>query len=195
MIKLVVRRLRCHDSAKVSFPSPEKMQQFASMVNNREPAISDVIGFMDGVSFKSECTSERITQNAFYCGYDCDTTVNNVFAYGPDGLNYPGSWADSSLTARFLPHIKRGLVTSKYVLTRDFQGVGQLTMFGLDPSMIALHEDFIPMCVIICCVSVMCTHHFARPVSGVCVECRVLFLVARNDYQVIISTEDLYWNP
>jgi hypothetical protein len=25
MIKLVVRRLRCHDSAKVSFPSPEKM--------------------------------------------------------------------------------------------------------------------------------------------------------------------------
>ena len=29
------------------------MQQFALMVNNREPAISDVIGFMDGVSFKS----------------------------------------------------------------------------------------------------------------------------------------------
>ena len=89
------------------------MQQFALMVNNRELGTSDVIGFMDGVSFKSECTSEHITQNAFYCGYDCDTTVNNVFAYGPDGtvffcaLNYPGSWADSSLTAWFLPRIKK----------------------------------------------------------------------------------------
>ena len=73
------------------------MQQFALMVNNREPAISDVLGFMDGVSFKSECSSECITQNASYCGYDCDTTVNNVFAYGPDGKaffcaqNFPGS--------------------------------------------------------------------------------------------------------
>jgi hypothetical protein len=81
------------------------------MVNHWEPAISDVIGFMDGVSFTPECTSERVTQNAFYCGYDCDTTVNNVFAYFPDGkvffctLNYPGSWGDSSLTAGFLPHI------------------------------------------------------------------------------------------
>jgi hypothetical protein len=84
MIKLAVGRLHCHNSAKVSFPSPEKMQQFILMVNHWEPAISDVIGFMDGVSFTQECTSECVTQNAFYCGYDCDTTVNNVFAYFPD---------------------------------------------------------------------------------------------------------------
>jgi hypothetical protein len=30
------------------------------MVNGCEPTISDVIGFMDGVSFTSECTSERV---------------------------------------------------------------------------------------------------------------------------------------
>jgi hypothetical protein len=41
----------------------------------------------------------------FYCGYDSDTMVNNVFAYGPDGkvffaaVNFPGSWADRALTA------------------------------------------------------------------------------------------------
>jgi hypothetical protein len=40
---------------------------------------------MDGVSFLMECTSKRVQQNAFYCGYNCDTMVNNVFAYGPDG--------------------------------------------------------------------------------------------------------------
>ena len=85
MIKLAVRRQHCHDSVKVSFPFPENKRQFTLMVTHWEPAISDVIGFMDGVSFTSESTSERITRNAFYCGYDCHTTVNNVFVYGPDG--------------------------------------------------------------------------------------------------------------
>ena len=55
------------------------------MINCQEPSICDVIVLMDGVSFKSECTSERVIQNAFYDGNECDTAVNNVFAYGPDG--------------------------------------------------------------------------------------------------------------
>ena len=64
-----------------------------------------MFGFMDGVSFASECNSENLTQNVFYSGYECDTMVNNIFGYGPDGkvffcaLNYAGSWADGTLTA------------------------------------------------------------------------------------------------
>ena len=61
------------------------MQMFASIINNREHSIDDVIGFMDGVSLATECTSEATMQNAFYSGYECDTVINNVFAYGPDG--------------------------------------------------------------------------------------------------------------
>ena len=73
------------------------MQLLSKMVNNREPPVQDVIGFMDGVSFSTECTDECVAQNSFYCGYKCDTTINNVFAYGQDGkvffcaLNFPGS--------------------------------------------------------------------------------------------------------
>ena len=65
---------------------------------------------MDGVSFLSECTDERIEQNAFYRGYNCDTTVNNVFAFGPDGkvffavINFPGSWVDDALIAPIFAH-------------------------------------------------------------------------------------------
>ena len=84
MIHLAVKCLHNDLRAKVHFPSPDNMQQFAMMINCHEPTIQDVIGFMDGVSFTSECTSEQITQNAFYCRYECDTTVNNVVAYGPD---------------------------------------------------------------------------------------------------------------
>ena len=111
MLKLVLRKLHHLPIAKVQFPDEEKMQQFAQLACTCEPSVQDVIDFMDGVSFTSECTSEKIQQNAFYCGYDCDTVVNNVFAYGPDGkvffcaLNYPGSWADGTLTVHFLPHI------------------------------------------------------------------------------------------
>jgi hypothetical protein len=59
--------------------------------------VDDIIGFIDGVSFSAECTDDRVEQNAMYCGYHCDTMVNNVFAHGPDGkvffaaIYFPGS--------------------------------------------------------------------------------------------------------
>ena len=85
MLRLVICRLSNHPIAQDRFPDPQKMQQFAEMVQRRAPIVSDVIGFIDGVSIPSECTDERVEQNVFYCGYDCDMMVYNVFAYGPDG--------------------------------------------------------------------------------------------------------------
>ncbi len=81
----MVRLLWNHPIAQIKFPNEAKMRVLADMVQLQEPAVDDMIGFMDGVLFPAECTDERIKQNAFYCGYDCDTTVNNVFAHGPDG--------------------------------------------------------------------------------------------------------------
>ena len=85
ILRLAVKRLRHHPLARVKFPNEEEMQQYADMIRHREPSVTDVIGFMDGVSFTTECTDERVEQNAYYCGYDCDTMVNNVFIFGPDG--------------------------------------------------------------------------------------------------------------
>jgi hypothetical protein len=65
MLKLVVTQLRYHPLARIKFPSLEIMELLASMVNNREPSIDDVIGYIDGVSLKTECTSEFLSQNAF----------------------------------------------------------------------------------------------------------------------------------
>ena len=55
------------------------------MVDNCEPSVQDVIGFMDGVSFSTESTDEYVAQNSSYCSYECDTKINNVVAKGPDG--------------------------------------------------------------------------------------------------------------
>jgi hypothetical protein len=41
--------LHGHPIAWVEFPNEDKMQQFDQLVNAREPAVTDVIGFMDGV--------------------------------------------------------------------------------------------------------------------------------------------------
>ena len=52
--------------------------------------------------------------------------VNNFHAYGPDGkvffcaLNFPGSWADASVTARFLPFIKERIGSYKIVVDQGF---------------------------------------------------------------------------
>ena len=85
MLIKIVWELRDNPFAKVKFPNREKMREYAAMVQVREPLVNDIIGFMDGISFPAECMDDHIMQNAMYCGYDCDTMVNNVFVYGLGG--------------------------------------------------------------------------------------------------------------
>ena len=139
ILRLTVKRLRHHPLARVKFPNEEEMQQYADMIRHREPSVTDVIGFMDGVSFTTECTDERVEQNAYYCGYDCDTMVNNVFIFGPDGkiffcaINYPGSWADGTLTARFFAHIKQRIGRHKICVDQGFPRSGEASGILVGP--------------------------------------------------------------
>ena len=50
------------------------MEEFAAIINACEPLVDDVIGFMDGISLSTECTSEELEQNSMYDGYTCNTT-------------------------------------------------------------------------------------------------------------------------
>jgi hypothetical protein len=85
MLKKVVRLLRGDPFARVEYPNGEKLREYPDMVRIRDPVVDDITGFMDGVSFPAECTKDHVKQNAMYCGNDCNTMVNNVFAYGPNG--------------------------------------------------------------------------------------------------------------
>jgi hypothetical protein len=130
MLEQVVRLLQDHPFAWVKFSNEEKMRQFADMMQLQEPTVNDIIGFMDNILFAVECTDKHIKKNAFYCGYDCDATVNNVFAYGPDGkvffcaINFPRSWADGSLTACFLHQIKSRVALYKICIDQGFPRSG-----------------------------------------------------------------------
>ena len=85
MLQIVIKQLKKHPEAEIRWPNERKMARFSTMIFRREPRVSRVIGFMDGLSLKTECSSDHLIQNAHYNGYQGDTAVNNVFVFGPDG--------------------------------------------------------------------------------------------------------------
>ncbi len=125
-----------------------------------------------------------------YCRYDCDTMVNNVFAYGPDGkvffaaINFPGRWADSSLTACFFSHLKSKIGSFKIcvdqALPRSGDAYGTLVGPVTKRAMRHLHHD---ICDYLLWISNFYMF-FARPVSGECMDFRVRSLVARSIFPV-----------
>ncbi len=130
MLRLVVKKLKNHTLAKVRFPDADKMALFAQLIQAREPLVDDVIGFLDGLSLASECSSELIKQNTIYNGYHSDTMVNNIFVYGPDGkeflctINFPGSWHDGSLTSNVFPYIRENIGCYKICVDQGFPRSG-----------------------------------------------------------------------
>ena len=139
MLRLVVRKLRKHPLAKVKFPDDARKANFARMIQLREPAVDDVIGFMDGLALTSECSSEEIVQNAMYNGYHSDTMVNNIFVYGPDGkvflcaINFPGSWHDGSITSNILPYIRKNIGNYKMCVDQGFPRSGDADQILVGP--------------------------------------------------------------
>jgi hypothetical protein len=131
MLLLATSKLCDHPLSWVRFPNVWKMEEFAAMINAHEQAVDNVIGFMDGVSLPTECTSEELEQNAMYCSYTCNTTVNNVFAYSPDGkvflctLNFPGSWTDGKLPSHFIEFIERKIGRYKICVDQGFPCQGK----------------------------------------------------------------------
>ena len=74
------------------------MREYVNMIQSREPTVDDVIGFLNGVSMPVRCSDDSNEQAIYYNGYHCDTMINSIFLFGPDGkimhsvFNAPGSW-------------------------------------------------------------------------------------------------------
>jgi hypothetical protein len=80
---MIVKQLRFHPLAGMKFPNEKKMQLYLDMTSAQEPTVTNVIGFIDGLRLTTECTDKRLAQNAYDCGYDCDTMVKNVLVFRP----------------------------------------------------------------------------------------------------------------
>jgi hypothetical protein len=113
------------------------METYAHMVNVREPRVNNIIGFVDGVAIPVQCSDDVFEQSAHYNGYYHDTTVNNVFAFAPNGkiifaaINYPGSWHDSTVVHGLVDLVLKHIGTYAMCVDQGFPRSG------------ALHDKFV----------------------------------------------------
>lgn len=85
MLPLICKKLKSHAAAKINFPDAETMAHYAHLVQQREPTVNNIIGFVDGVSIPIQCSDDPYDQATYYNGYHHDTCINNVFAFSPTG--------------------------------------------------------------------------------------------------------------
>ena len=91
--------------------SIEEKQYLANLINRREPTLSNIIGFTDGLSLPVQCASDPISQATNYNGYHHDTMIKNVFCFAPTGkiafacINFPESWHDAQVSASLITKV------------------------------------------------------------------------------------------
>jgi hypothetical protein len=132
MLRRLCRRLLHHPASKIQFPDEERMKHLAAMVQLREPTITNVIGFVDGLSVPVQCSDDVSEQNAMYNGYYHDTTCKHVFAFDPEGkivfaaLNAPGSWHDAQVSAGLINTVIEKIGTYALCVDQGFPRSGEL---------------------------------------------------------------------
>jgi hypothetical protein len=132
MLKLVVRKLKRNNLAKISFPNRLEMENYAHMVNQREPSVDNIIGFVDGFSTPIECNDEIIEQSNEYNGYHHDTMCQNVFAFAPTGkiihasIDFPGFFHDSQVAMDLIDVVIRKIGTYAMCVDQGFPRSGDL---------------------------------------------------------------------
>lgn len=132
MINLVVDRLFKEPRSRICFPNEDQMQEFARMVNVREPKVDNIIGFIDGVSIAIQCSSDEDEQRSNFNGYYHDTVCNNVFAFAPNGkiihasINFPGHCHDSEVCRKLIEKVIRSIGHYAFCVDQGFPRSGEL---------------------------------------------------------------------
>jgi hypothetical protein len=132
MMKRIVKGLKRNADSRVKFPDQAKMEAFAAMVNRRDNAVDDVIGFLDGLSMPVQCSDDPSSQAAYYNGYHGDTMINNIFLFSPEGkiiyavFNAPGSWHDSHVAQPLITVVLQKIGSYKICVDQGFKRGGSL---------------------------------------------------------------------
>ena len=99
----VTRRLR---DCAVRWPSKETQRRCAQLINIKEPMLSGVWGFVDGLNLQIFNPGDIDEQNAYWNGWLHETCCSSLICWRSDGFiaymatNYPGSWHDSAIAGR-----------------------------------------------------------------------------------------------
>jgi hypothetical protein len=53
-----IKALLKHPSSHIKFPDDNEMAEYARLISLKEPAVSNIIGFIDGVSTPVQCSDD-----------------------------------------------------------------------------------------------------------------------------------------
>ena len=101
--RILLRSLRKHPEAKVTFPSNEEISTLKGICKARHPALENVYCFADGLKLTLEAAPGIDIQGMYYNGWTHDHYITNLFVYSLSGriiccvVNAPGSLHDSTL--------------------------------------------------------------------------------------------------
>jgi len=132
MLDKVIAALSKHPNSQICFPTLAEMAVYAAMIAVREPTVPDVMGFVDGCHFFCKCGESKIEQGKYYNGHVKDTTVNNIFLFGPDGIirfacfNYPGSMHDGQVSYLLVREVINKIGPYKACVDQGFARSGEL---------------------------------------------------------------------
>jgi hypothetical protein len=133
MLKLVVKKLKRHPLACVKFPNTEQLEYYAQLIHQREPAVDDVIGFMDGVLLSLWCKIQcivgiTVTQWLTIC-LPMVLMVESSFA----SSTFPEAGMMAQSWPMFCLIFIRKLAHTKCAPIKAFPEAVMLSMFLLDP--------------------------------------------------------------
>ena len=66
MRSLICRRLQANDRSKIAWPNDVILEEWARLIQNREPTVKYVIGFADGLAIHIKCSDNEIEQTEAY---------------------------------------------------------------------------------------------------------------------------------
>jgi hypothetical protein len=120
---LVKKTLISHPDVEIKWPSPEEMARIAALVENREPTMTNIIGFLDGLHLFCQCNDDTTEQGQYYNGWQSDTCINNILVFAATGriifaaLNCPGCAHDAHAASALYPKIS--LLIENFAIVAD----------------------------------------------------------------------------
>jgi hypothetical protein len=100
-IRILTKILLQERGAKVVMPTPETIQQFMDIMEDKYPALGGVYCVMDGLKVPIQRPGDHPMQNAYNNGCLYGHFAGCIFSFAPDGLVVaasvinPGFWHDS----------------------------------------------------------------------------------------------------
>jgi hypothetical protein len=110
--QILLQVFKCCSAALVRWPDAPTMNALSGLISARQPQLSGVFCFVDGLNLAIMQPPVGALQNAYYNCWLGGCYCSSLFLFGQDRcilwctLNWPGSWSDAALAREIYTKLK-----------------------------------------------------------------------------------------